>query len=77
MQKDLGFSYFLDVVRGVSNETQAVLSEAVGFLEEIDRLYVDWIPAAGSIKPSSCSVLILNAHSSLRAALCLSLSGQL
>ena len=74
---DPRFPAFLDVVRQVSVETERHLREPYSYLMAIDQLFVDWIPAAGRIKPPTVSVLILNAHAAFRAGLSLALSGQL
>lgn len=77
MVADPQFSGFLEVVRKVSIETEQELQKPLAYLVAIDQLFVEWIPDAGKVTPSTVSVLILNAHASFRAGLSLALSGQL
>lgn len=74
---DPGLSCFLEEANKASIEAQVALKEPLRYLEEIDLLFVDFIPGAGYIKPSTAAVLILNAHASYRAGIRLALSGQL
>lgn len=74
---DPRFSHFVEVVNEVSSETRKELAPSISFLEEIDQLFVEWIPGAGATKPTASAVLVLNAHASFRAAICLAMSGQL
>lgn len=74
---DPRLSYFLETATKVSAETQEELKEPLRHIEGIDLLFVDFIPDAGCVTPSSAAVLILNAHASYRAAISLALSGQL
>ena len=53
------------------------LNGPLKFLGTIDSLYMDFIEKAGGIKPATASILLVNAHASLRAAMGLAFSGQL
>lgn len=69
--------YFLRLANDCCNEALRELTKPMGFIKAIDSLYMDFIPHAGSIKPATASILLMNSHASLRAAISLALSGQL
>lgn len=72
---DLG--YFLRLANDCCNRALDELKEALGFMEAVDALYIDFFPDSAGIKPALASILLLNAHASLRAAMRLAFSGQL
>lgn len=68
---------FLNVAEQTFTDAVKDLAGAVGFLSEVDSLYVAFLKQGGGIKPATASILLLNAHASVRAAIRLALSGQL
>jgi hypothetical protein len=74
-EEELG--YFLRLANECCNEALSELKDPLSFLGAIDSLYMDFIQDAGGIKPATASILLLNAHASLRAAMRLAFSGQL
>ena len=68
---------FLRIANDCCNEALKELKDPLKFLGAVDSLYVDFIQDAGGIKPATASILLLNAHASLRAAMRLAFSGQL
>lgn len=70
-------SSFLRLANDCCNEAIDVMKTPLKYLGDIDLLYMDFIQDAGGIKPVTASILLLNAHASLRAAIRLALSGQL
>lgn len=69
--------YYLDLARNTAAEAASKLEGPLAHLERIDRLFMDFIPSAGALRPQTAGVLILNAHAALRAGIDLALSGQL
>ena len=74
---DQELSHFLRLANDCCNEALSELKNPLKFLGDIDALYMEFIQGAGGIKPATASILLLNAHASFRAAIRLSLSGQL
>lgn len=74
---DPRLSYFFETAAKTSAETIEVHKGPLRYIEEIDLLFMEFIPGAGCIKPPTAAVLIMNGHSSYRAAIGLALSGQL
>jgi hypothetical protein len=70
-------AYFLRLANDCCNKALDQLKEALEFMEAVDALHIDFIKDAAGIKPALASILLLNAHASLRAALGLAFSGQL
>lgn len=69
--------YFIRLANDCCNENLRELDEQTGFLAAVDSLYMEYLGAAGGVKPAAASILLLNAHASFRAAVRLALSGQL
>lgn len=69
--------YFLRLANSCCNEALSELKGPLKFLGAIDSLYMEFIQDAGGIKPATASILLVNAHASLRAAMGLAFSGQL
>jgi hypothetical protein len=75
--KEHELRYFLQLAGDQCKETLDELKGPLKFMGDVDSLYMDFIPDAAGIKPATASILLLNAHASLRAAMHLALSGQL
>jgi hypothetical protein len=75
--KEHELDYFLRLANDLCNETLNELKDPLKFLDAVDSLYMDFFRDAGGIKPGTTSILLLNAHASLRAAIRLAFSGQL
>lgn len=75
--KEHELGYFLRLANDCCNEALNELKEPLKFLGDVDSLYIDFLQDAGNIKPVTASILLLNAHASLRAAMRLAFSGQL
>ena len=69
--------YFIQVADKTEHETLDAVNEAVKQLDAIDALYRRFIEGAGVVSPATAAILLLNAHANWRAAIRLSLSGQL
>lgn len=69
--------YFVRLANECCDETLLTMSEPLMHLTAIDQLFMEFLPASGGIKPTVAGILLLNAHSSLRASVRLALSGQL
>ncbi|MDY6993157.1 MAG: hypothetical protein SVR94_11210, partial [Pseudomonadota bacterium] len=69
------FSY-LDAAMEASRKSYEGHRDNLKCLFNVDSLFVDLIPYATKIKPSTSAVLLLNTHSVYRSAIQLSLSGQ-
>lgn len=69
--------YFLDLARDAAAEAASGLKDALEYLERVDRLFMDFIPSGGALRPPTAGVLILNAHAAFRAGVGLALSGQM
>lgn len=69
--------YFMRVADEACAEAYAAWAAPMKHVEAIDELYIDSIPLLGQASSSTCTVLLMNAHASFRAAIRLSLSGQL
>lgn len=69
--------YFIRLANECCGEALVVLSEPIKYLADIDQLYMEFVPAAGGIRPAAAGILLLNAHSCFRASVRLALSGQL
>jgi len=69
--------YFLQLAQATLNEAISASKAEMQYLNDIDRLFMDFLPNMGSMKPSHSGLLVLNSHASLRAASGLCLSGQL
>ena len=77
VEKNSELSTFLRLADDCCLEALGELGVPIGYLSAIDSLYIDFTVDGGGIKPATASILMLNAHASLRAAIGLSLSGQL
>jgi hypothetical protein len=69
--------YFICLANECCGEALVALSEPFKFLTDVDQLYMEFLPTAGGIRPTSAGILLLNAHSCFRASVRLALSGQL
>ncbi len=69
--------YFIRLANRSCDEALEKLEGPLGFLATVDLLYMDFFKAAGGINIPTAGILLLNAHSSLRAGIRLALSGQL
>ncbi|MDR4499109.1 MAG: hypothetical protein MRK02_14505 [Candidatus Scalindua sp.] len=70
-------NYFVRLTNTSCDEALVTLKKPLDFLASVDLLYMDFIKAAGGIKPSTAGILLLNAHALLRSGIRLALSGQL
>lgn len=68
---------YLNVANGSVLDSLELLKEQLGYLNELDQLYVDLVAQAQAIKPVTSAVLTLNAHANLRAAIWQTLGGHL
>lgn len=68
---------FLRLANDSCDEALNELHNPLRFLDAVDSLYMDFFMEAGGIKPATAGILLMNAHSSLRAAMGLAFSGQL
>jgi len=69
--------YFVRLANKACDEAYSDLAGPMQFIEAIDSLYMELLPQLSKAKPATAAILLLNAHASLRAAIRLSLSGQL
>lgn len=74
---DRGLEHFLRLANGWSNDALDELEVPLKFLTSIDSLYTVFIQDLAALSPATSSILLINAHASLRAAIRLALSGQL
>lgn len=70
-------AYFIRVANEACSEAVQKLAQPLSFLAGVDLLYMDFLKAAGGIRPATASILLMNAHASFRAGVRLALSGQL
>lgn len=68
---------FIQVAQDTTAETIKNLPEALEYLSQIDLLFREFISNAGNPSSPIAAVLLMNAHASFRAAIRLTISGQL
>ena len=70
-------AYFICLANETCDEAMEELEAPLDFLAAIDLLYMDFFKQAGPVGSPTASILLLNAHSSLRGGIRMALSGQL